>query len=70
MTGLIMLFVGGIWKTFGLWTQKEVGYFKWHLMGHPIGNMEDSVKGGLNCRSAVEYYFQMCYIIFCCGAFV
>lgn len=39
-TGLIMMFVGGIWKTFRLWTRKLVGHFKLGLRGHPSRNTE------------------------------
>lgn len=49
MTGLTVLFFGGIWKTFGLWTRKAVEYLKQVLLGHPTRSLEDSAQDGLNC---------------------
>jgi hypothetical protein len=44
MTGLTMLFVGGIWKIWGLWTRNVVGCFKQGLMDH-ARSIEDSTEG-------------------------
>lgn len=49
MAGPSMLFVGGIWKTLGLWTSKVVGHFKQGLIGHTIRSVKESAKGDLNC---------------------
>lgn len=54
VTGLIMKFVGGIWKTFGLWTRKLVGHFKLDLIGHPSRKTEDSVDWDLSCGDPAQ----------------
>lgn len=45
-----MLFVGGTWKTLGLWTRKGVGHLEYGLMGFPSKSIEDHALGDLSYR--------------------
>ena len=57
MIGLTMLFVGGIWKTLGLWTRKAVEHFKQTLTRHSSRSMEDSAEGYLR-RGPISRSFR------------
>ena len=49
----MILFVGGIWKIWGLWTRKAVGH-NWCLIGNPSNNMEDIAEGHLNYDGSAQ----------------
>lgn len=63
LINLTMLFVGGIWKTLGLWTRRVVGGFELGLMYHPSRSMEDSAEGNLICGNPVQEVSQQKNII-------
>jgi hypothetical protein len=51
-----MLFVGGIWKTLGLWTRREAGCFKQGLMSHLGRNRKTVLRG--NCGGQLKMFLR------------
>jgi hypothetical protein len=44
VTGLTLLFAGGLWKILGVWTRKAVECSKWDLVGHPVGTWKTGLR--------------------------